>query len=186
MTTLIDNDRPTLNWMQTHTGIQFTPFDPKPEQICIEDIAHALSLNCRYNGHTRAFYSVAEHSLYVSQIVPEEDALWGLLHDAAEAYISDLPKPFKDGIAEHIDPYEERILEVIAEKYDMDFPYPTSVKRADWGILAAERFQVMAHQEHVWDSVENYPDDPPEVSIKFYPPSVAKQMFIRRFEELAR
>lgn len=186
MSNLLDKDRPQLNWMQTHSGLQFTPFDPQPEQICLEDIAHALAFNCRYNGHSKKFYSVAEHSVYVSYIVSEEDALWGLLHDAAEAYISDLPKPFKDGIAEHIDPHEEKILWAIAEKFGLEELYPPSVKKADWAVLVAERTQVMEHQEHIWDSVVNFPDDPPEIEIEFWPPHVAKQRFIGRFLELTQ
>ncbi|MFN9113590.1 MAG: phosphohydrolase, partial [Bacteroidota bacterium] len=70
-------------WIQTFSGIAFWPLDPKPEHVRIADIAHALSMKCRYNGHTRKFYSVAEHSVLVSRHVPEEDALWALLHDAS-------------------------------------------------------------------------------------------------------
>ena len=79
------------SWLQTYTGIQFWPLDPRPEEIDIQDIAHALSLLCRFNGHCQRFYSVAEHSVHVSTILAPEFGLWGLLHDAAEAYLSDIP-----------------------------------------------------------------------------------------------
>lgn len=83
------------DWIQTYTGRQFWPLDPKPEEVCIEDIAHALSQQCRYAGHTIRFYSVAQHSVEIALRVPRAAALWGLLHDAAEAYLVDLPRPVK-------------------------------------------------------------------------------------------
>ena len=78
------------DWMQTYTGERFWPLDPRIEDIHIRDISMALGKLCRYGGHTIFFYSVAEHSVLVSEYVPEEYALWGLLHDASEAYLSDI------------------------------------------------------------------------------------------------
>ncbi|MBF0612521.1 MAG: hypothetical protein HQL55_15470, partial [Magnetococcales bacterium] len=78
------------NWIQTFTGRQFWPLAPVLEHIHVQDIAHALSLLCRFNGHCQKFYSVAEHSLHVATILPPELAGWGLLHDASEAYLADL------------------------------------------------------------------------------------------------
>ena len=83
------------DWIQTFTGRAFYVLDPRPEDVDIEDIAHALSMQCRFAGHCREFYSVAQHSVTASWLVPPEDALWGLLHDAAEAYVVDLPRPIK-------------------------------------------------------------------------------------------
>jgi uncharacterized protein len=85
----------TGDWIQTYTGKQFWPLSPLPEDIVIEDIAHALSMQCRFGGHVRTFYSVAQHSVHVSLLVEPQYALWGLLHDAAEAYLVDLPRPIK-------------------------------------------------------------------------------------------
>lgn len=184
MSELIDKDRPTSNWMQTHSGKKFYPFDPKPDQICIQDISHALGMNCRFNGHVKKFYSVAEHSVLASYMVPEEDALWALLHDAAEAYISDPPKPFKDGISEHIDPHERRILEVIAEKYGLEMPYPESVKKADWKMIIAERVEVLSDQSLLWDTVDSFEGTVPEISFNFWFPERAALMFLKRFSEL--
>lgn len=81
--------------IRTYTGILFDPFHPKIEDINIYDIAHALSNECRYAGHCSKFYSVAEHSVIISKLCSEENALTGLLHDGSEAYVKDLPRPIK-------------------------------------------------------------------------------------------
>lgn len=78
-------------WILTSTGRQFWPLQPRADEICIEDIAHHLSMQCRFTGATRFHYSVAQHSVLVSQLAPDgENPLWGLLHDAAEAYLVDV------------------------------------------------------------------------------------------------
>lgn len=82
-------------WIQTFTGKKVFPLDIRAQQICIQDIAHALSLKCRFGGHCRTFYSVAEHSIRVSRIVPKHLKLIALLHDAAEAYLPDVCAPIK-------------------------------------------------------------------------------------------
>jgi hypothetical protein len=85
------------SWIQTFTGKKFYPLNPDPDDICIEDIAHSLAFQCRYSGHTRQFYSVAQHSVILSQkFFPSRSMrLAALLHDAAEAYLSDIPRPIK-------------------------------------------------------------------------------------------
>ena len=80
---------------QTHSGVAWNILNPDPEAVRIEDIAHALSNQCRYNGHTSEFYSVAEHSVRVSSCLPPKHQLAGLLHDAAEAYLGDIVRPLK-------------------------------------------------------------------------------------------
>lgn len=86
------------SWIQTFSGRQFFPLEPRVEDVCIEDIAHGLSNLCRYAGHCECFYSVAQHCLLVSRVVPREHALRGLLHDASEAYLIDVPRPIKHSI----------------------------------------------------------------------------------------
>src|ERR1019366_9954250 len=80
--------------IRTYSGVRFKPLDPDPA-VGISDIAHALANQCRFGGHSSAFYSVAQHSVRVSEICAAEDALWGLLHDASEAYLVDVPAPLK-------------------------------------------------------------------------------------------
>lgn len=104
----MDNESRKGDWQQTYTGRQFWPLDPRVEDICVEDIAHALSMQCRFGGHCRVFYSVAEHSVRVSRLVEEWNVREGysgnwrytrclsaLLHDASEAYLVDVPRPIK-------------------------------------------------------------------------------------------
>lgn len=81
--------------MLTYTGKTFYPYAPKKDDICIEDIAHSLALQCRFGGHTTAFYSVAEHCLNVAALMQrdkysDQDILAALLHEAAEAYFQDM------------------------------------------------------------------------------------------------
>jgi uncharacterized protein len=128
------------NWIQTHTGGKFYPLDPRPEEIDIQDIAHSLARICRFNGHGAAFYSVAQHSWIVSSQVGAADKLWGLLHDAAEAYIGDLVSPLKKlpefSFYREI---ENNILKVIVEKFDL-YPHeiPMDVQSADLIALRTE------------------------------------------------
>src|SRR4051794_15527189 len=82
-------------WITTFSRRQFWPLDPHSDEIHIEDIAHSLSQQCRFGGHSRSFYSVAQHSCLVSALCKANDALWGLLHDASEAYLGDIPRPLK-------------------------------------------------------------------------------------------
>ncbi len=81
-------------WFQTYKGNRFYPYKPEKIIIDIEEIAHALSNRCRWGGHSLEFYSVAQHSVLVSRNCPQSPT-WGLLHDAAEAYYPDIPRPLK-------------------------------------------------------------------------------------------
>lgn len=140
-------------WIQTYTGRQFWPLDPRPEDVCIEDIAHALSLKCRYTGHCRYFYSVAQHSLYVAKLVdkvgPHQFTLTALLHDAAEAYTADIARPVKKFITQFAE-IEARLEAVIAERFGLIFPFPPSVKEADNMMLAIERRDLMPNPPRPW------------------------------------
>jgi hypothetical protein len=93
-------------YIMTYTGKMFNPFYPDEDLICVEDIAHALSMQCRYNGHINKFYSVAEHSIDVALVLrmsglSPRTQLLGLLHDATETYLSDIPAPIKQCFPEY-------------------------------------------------------------------------------------
>lgn len=167
------------DWMQTYTGRQFWPIDPRPDEIHIEDIAHALSMMCRYNGHCRTFYSVAEHSILVSEHIPPEHALWGLLHDASEAYIADIVRPAKRFIAGYCEA-EDRIMSAVCERFGLSPTMPAEVKRVDNAILADEQRCIMAAPPAQW----TLPEPALGVEIIGWTPWQAEERFLARYAEL--
>jgi hypothetical protein len=120
----------TPNYIRTFTGIYMNVFEPTPEMICIEDIAHALSHQCRFGGHLPEFYSVAEHSWYCSKLVKPEHQLAALLHDASEAYLLDVPRPIKQCLTNYKE-IEHGLMLAIAEKFGFEYPLHNDVKSAD-------------------------------------------------------
>src|ERR687884_1424292 len=133
-------------YLQTVSGRWVNPFDPNPEQLDAGDIARALANQCRFGGHCRAFYSVAQHSVIVSQLVEErggdaEDAFAALMHDATEAYLGDMPHPLKhrSPLGAAFRDAEERVQAAIAERFGVPADTPSLVKEIDRALLAAER-----------------------------------------------
>ena len=127
------------DFIQTHCGIKMYPLDPRPEEIELEDIAHALSNICRFTGHCSEFYSVAQHSVAVSALCSHENAMWGLLHDASEAYICDVARPLKR--SDTFFPYleaEANLMMVIAKKFNLQPFEPEEVKKLDNVLLLTE------------------------------------------------
>lgn len=167
------------NWMQTYLGVQFWPLDPRANEINIVDIAHALSNMCRYAGHCKKFYSVAEHSVLVSHLVPPKDALAGLLHDATEAYLVDVPRPIKGYLGGYHE-FEHTLWVAVAEAFNLSVDLPESVKVADNAILLAEAEQIMGPKPAPW----NIPGEMADVKIECLSPSKAKRLFLNRFVEL--
>lgn len=141
------------DWMQTACGNQFWPLDPRPEEVDIGDIAHALSMLCRFGGHCTHFYSVAQHSVHVSELVAPEHRLWALLHDAAEAYLGDVVRPLKTSFTmAGIDFYklaEKAVMIAVCEKFGLPSAEPLEVKYADQVMLATERRDLMV-KKHPW------------------------------------
>ena len=167
-------------WVYTFSGHKFDYLNPKKEEIDIIDIAHSLSHQCRFNGHTPTFFSVAQHSAIISNIVSQENALWGLLHDATETYIGDLPSPLK-GILPEYKALENLIFEVIASKFGLSPEIPEEVKVADKRMLATEArdlFGVDAVKE--W----NLPFSPFSMTIKPVNQPTAFKMFIEQYKKL--
>lgn len=170
--------------MQTFTGRQFWPIDPRPEEMAIADIAHSLAHQCRYAGHCKSFYSVAQHSVLVSRICDPQDALWGLLHDAAEAYLVDLPRPVKrfSDLGAHYRDLEANLLRAMCERFGLSLPEPVSVKCADDIALVTEMRDLMAEPPVRWK--ESWSSAPLRETIWPLSPEVAKRLFLDRFEEL--
>src|SRR5271157_3917634 len=121
----------------TYKSIEFWPLDPREEEVNIFDIAHALRLLCRFNGHVRNFYSVCDHSIRVSYLVPPELALAGLLHDATEAYLSDIPSPTKIDLPIY-KMWEKTLQETIYRRFGLPIEEPPEVKLADRILLVSE------------------------------------------------
>lgn len=164
------------HWIQTYSGRAFDLIDAVPDDIDIEDIAHALAQQVRYNGHCREFYSVGQHSVLVSLEVEaavlaqghlfdkgREDvrvaALWGLLHDAAEAYCGDLVSPIKRLLREGMDDelgtmtfdwVEERVQKVICQRFGLPEEQPEIVKEYDLRLLATEKRDLFGPCSRQW------------------------------------
>lgn len=168
------------DWMQTFTGRKFYPMDPHPDDVHAEDIAHALSLLCRYNGHVDRFYSVAEHCVLLSFAVPAEDALWALLHDATEAYVGDMVRPLKRSQPAYVEA-EDRVMRAIAARFGIDTQMPASVRDADTRILLTERAALMSATKHEW-AMEDL--EPLPVKVMGLSPTTAEAAYLARLGEL--
>ena len=171
------------DWMQTFTGRQFWAQDPEVDDIDIRDIAHSLACQPHFRGHTASFFSIAQHSVLVSRAVAPEFALWGLLHDAAEAYLGDIISPQKrQPEFQFFHHWEARLLVVIAARYGLACPMPEEVIFADRQVLATE-----AHQLFLHPPIHNWADRLPEpLPIHILPlsPVQAEWLFLQRFWEL--
>lgn len=168
--------------IETYSGKFFEVMDPQVDQIELYDIAHALSMLCRFGGHCEAFYSVAEHSVLVSLLVSPENALAALLHDASEAYLVDIPRPVKPFL-ENYKIMENAILEKIAEKFSLPYPFAEEIKLANNAQLKTEAKYLMAGRGENWgtwlDGITMRGKIP-----KCLQPIEAKQLFLTRFWEL--
>lgn len=168
--------------MSTYTGKKFYPADPRPEDVDIIDIAVATGNMCRYGGHC-LFYSVAEHSIHVSKIVPPELALSGLLHDATEAYIADLIRPLKRTLGKENFYFEieDRIWRrAIAPAFGLPQDLPQQVIDADTAMLALEK-EALHSRSDPWD----LPFPPPKnVTIQCYSAEDASYRFLYRYCEI--
>lgn len=139
-----------MTWILTQSGQQFDLLRPTASMIKPVDIAHTLSRLCRFNGHTRAHYSVAQHSLIVASLVPTEHQLVALLHDATEAYIGDMTRPLKAVMPEY-QYVENQIWLAVCERFDIQIDLPGCVKQADMVALATERRDLMPVHPGEWD-----------------------------------
>lgn len=147
----------TPDKIRTFTGKYIDPLNPDPALICIEDIAHALSMLPRFGGHTQRFYSVAQHSISCCEWAPAEHKLAALLHDASEAYLLDIPSPVKKRIPGYAEA-EDRLMEVIAHKLGFAWPLHEEVKAIDRDRLHAEwKGAVLSpYPAFRWEDIENH------------------------------
>lgn len=179
-------------WAQTHMGIQFRLLEPRAEDVNISDICWSLANQCRFNGHCRPFYSVAEHSIRVAEVVQRDYGLSdtadivfaALMHDAAETYIGDIIAPLKN-LPEFaaIHEIEARIMRAIGERFDFDpFAGAATVRYADRQLLATEARDLMAPHPAPWVSL------PPPLPATIWPLSAekAEREFLSRVARLAR
>jgi hypothetical protein len=173
-----------LSYIHTFTGKHFDPLNPDPDLIDVRDIAHALSMQCRFVGHCRDFYSVAEHSVRVSQACANKDALAGLLHDAPEAYLHDLASPIKhdEGMAAYR-LAEDKLTFLIFAKFGVaPAVVPNSVHRADKMLLNTEARDLFA-QTVGWADPTN---TQPFTIRPLTSPRAAESWFMDRFRALTR
>ena len=124
--------------IRTFTGQYVDVFDPNPDTILIEDIAHALSMQCRFGGHMKNFYSVAQHSYCVYMMTEAKELkLQALMHDASEAYLLDIPRPIKNELSNYKE-IEAKLMDVIAAKFGFEMPMHEEVKKWDEEMLHFE------------------------------------------------
>ena len=180
------------DWMLTHSGRKVYPLDPRPDDISIEDIARSLSNKCRFGGHCRQFYSVAQHSIFVMSYVEEVDPglmLAALLHDAAEAYLGDIIRPLKRGGV--LTPVwyeaEEMWNTLLAASFRIkqeDFHHNPIIEEADCRVLLAERRDIMAQSPDVWrESADGHKPWPERFQIFPWSPEQSYREFMAAFQK---
>lgn len=159
---------------ETSSGLTFDLLRPDPEMVRIEDIAWSLSRQCRFNGNTRFFYSVADHSVYVGNLLPPEIRIYGLLHDAHEAYLGDIASPIKKLLGkERIRQIEKGIDAAIYKALELALPSEEVlglVHKADVLALRIEAY-------HLMPSRGSWAGNPDEIGSREYPPLVLSTAF---------
>ncbi|WP_145567328.1 HD family hydrolase [Yersinia aleksiciae] len=170
-----------MSYITTYSGLDFDYLKPVASSICIDDIAQALSHECRFAGHLPNFYSVAQHSLLMSFIVEEQYALEALLHDASEAYCKDIPSPLKRLLPDY-QAIERQVDLAIREKFGLPEEMGFVVHYADLVMLATERRDLDIDDGRPWPMLDGVP--PSDISITPLTPLQARAKFLQRFNEL--
>lgn len=175
------------DYIETYSGKKVFILNPTVDSISILDIAHALSNICRYTGHCQRYYSVAEHSVHVANLCGA-NPLWGLLHDASEAYLMDIASPIKPHLANYKE-LERNLMRVVCKRFGLTEEMPQDVKHADLIALYLEAGKLMKSGGRNWSCFKNLninKSDYEEIEkqIVGWSPEVAKQKFIETFLEL--
>lgn len=173
-----------MSFIRTFTGKHFDYTNLNANHIDTEDIAVALSNICRFSGHVPEFYSVAQHAVLCSLIVPAEFAFEALMHDAAEAYCQDIPSPLKRLLPDY-QRIESAVDTVIRHKYNLPEIMSTPVKYADLVMLATERRDLELDDGSAWPVLEGIPASD-IITVTPLKPGLAYGLFINRFYELTR
>jgi hypothetical protein len=168
------------------SGVLFDYGAPEKCEVKIEDIAAALSKVCRFAGHIHRFYSVAQHAVNVSLIVPEEFAFDALMHDTAEAFTNDLPTPLKFAVPVFKE-LEEKIESAMAARFGFRYPLPPEVKHADLQMLLIEKIHLKRDYSD-WSVLEGIVpplDYEQHLFLGRLTPERAETVFLERYRELA-
>lgn len=175
-------------WIQTYTGIQFSYSDCKPEDIRIKDIARALSNICRFTGHCARFYSVAQHSVLVSEHTT--NAFYGLMHDTAEAYVGDVNRPMKSLFKEG-DPYtnmDKKAWWAITNAWTVlqnaTHAEKEDCKTVDMRMLVTESHDLLLNGPHKDWQINQTTHPRYEFKIEPWHPDEAMQRFLYRYTQL--
>jgi 5'-deoxynucleotidase YfbR-like HD superfamily hydrolase len=175
-------------WMPMFSGKRFWPEHPMAKDIDIRDIAHSLARINRYNGHTKESFSVAQHSVLVSRLLPQAYRLFGLLHDAGESYLGDCITPVKKLFREFYEPLEENVMAAVAERFGFESTFHNQnaryqVKRADIVLLATE-VRDLTTNGFITQPVTELPMDEPIAEC--WPAEAAERLFLNEFNDLYR
>lgn len=163
-----------------HSGCYLDFEAPGAGLFTIEDIAHGLSMTCRFAGQCSRFYSVAQHCVHLSEIVPPDHAYQGLMHDAAEAFVGDMTKPLKDMLPE-FSVIEERVEAEIFNRFNVETPFPPTIKEADIVMLVTEQYQLMKNRDD-WEYCRGR--KPLDRVLPTWTQGQAKSKFMKRFYAL--
>ncbi|KKN16026.1 hypothetical protein LCGC14_0979880 [marine sediment metagenome] len=171
----------------TYTGKSFDLLNPLPEMVCIEDIAHALANICRYTGHVREFYSVAQHCVLMVKANLPGGALQKLLHDAHEAYTGDIASPWKQCLIVHdfdvsVKEWEQKIQKIIGLALGINLDFSAEVKEADNRMYFTEVRDLMPLSDEFGKWRGNL--EPLEEKIICWNPLVAEDIFLATYNGL--
>jgi len=172
----------TPSSITTLSGKWFDILNPEEYEYDVEEMATALSNLCRYTGHVNKFYSVAEHSVLVSRIVPVSLRLPALLHDASEAYLGDVASPLKKLLPEYR-AIEERVQAAIFKYFGLEYPMDTAIHEADKRMYWQERQDIANNgvKDSIWHQDLRATRKEKAVGM---PPHMARRMFLSRYKEL--